>query len=234
MIPICTISIINENINSIPEDTNFQFTKINYKISSNDKCRMVFAKNQNIDNDITEKKLVINFGGNGETMLGRLDDLSRISDISSDIIFISYPKGATYSQELVDGGVSAVLRAINAGYKPENITIAGHSLGGAVSALVLQEMKNHLNQEQKFACYINHRSFKDLGAFVAAHAKSSQDGWLRKAINGIAWAFRVQLDAESAIKSGLPVEKIVAYYDEQDGVIKPAASIGKAIEDSGL
>jgi hypothetical protein len=37
-------------------------------------------------------------------------------------------------------------------------------------------MKNHLNQEQKFACYINHRSFKDLGAVIAAHAGSSQDG----------------------------------------------------------
>jgi hypothetical protein len=160
----------------MPEDKNFQFTKIDYKISSNDKCSMVFAKNQNIDNDITEKKLVINFGGNGEPMLHRLDYLSRISDISSDIIFVSYPKGATSSQELVESGVSAVRRAINAGYKLENITIAGHSLGGAVGALVLQEMKNHLNQEQKFACYINHRSFKDLGAVIAAHAGSSQDG----------------------------------------------------------
>ena len=211
----------------------FKLKAINYTISDNDKCRMVLAWNQGQSEEVKDRKLVINFGGNGQPILGRIYKLENLKS-NSDIIFVEYPKGATYSQELVDGGVSAVLRAINAGYKPENITIAGHSLGGAVGALVLRKMKHHLQQEQKFAEYINHRSFKDLGAFVAAQAETSQDGWLRKTINLIAWAFRVQLDAEEAIKSGLPVNKITAHYDEKDEIIKPAASIGKAIEDGEL
>ena len=53
---------------------------------------------------------------------------------------IDYPQKATSTKELVDAGVSAVLRAINAGYKPANITITGHSFGGAWSALDLKDM----------------------------------------------------------------------------------------------
>lgn len=232
MSAICPISRENEEFNQ-NEIGSFKVKKIDYEISDRTKCRMIFASNNTQTQEVKDRKLAINFGGNCELILDRVNQLNTLKS-TNDIIFVEYPKGATYSQELVDGGVSAVLRAIKAGYKPENITIAGHSLGGAVSALVLKEMKNHLKEGEKFAEYINHRSFKDLGAFVAAHAETDQYGWLRKSINFIAWAFRVQLDAEEAIKSGLPVNKITAHYDERDDLIKPAASIGKAIADGGL
>ena len=75
---------------------------------------------------------------------------AKIKEEKNDVMFVGYPKGATSSREILDAGVSAVRRAIEAGYKPENISITGWSLGGAISARVLEEMKPHLDGK-KFA-----------------------------------------------------------------------------------
>lgn len=143
----------------------------------------------------------------------------------NDVIFVGYPKGATSSQELVDGGVSAVLRAEAAGYKRENITINGWSLGGAISATVLEEIgKKHTHPDNsKFASYTNDRSFKNLGS-----ALTNTKGLGRAILNGLAWVLGIQLDAEKAIQS-IPIQHMTAIYAKNDDMI--ADSLGQGLMD---
>jgi hypothetical protein len=143
----------------------------------------------------------------------------------NDVMFVGYPKGATSSQEIVDACVAAIKRAMAAGYKPENISITGWSLGGAISAQVLKEMKPYLDEGQKFAGYVNDRSFTNLGDVI-----TTPDGVMNRLLNGLAGTLGLQLDAKQAITSGLPVKQIKLSYDEEDDIINSQASLALYIE----
>ncbi len=220
----------------------FSIHEINYQISKNDRCSMFLCANmKNNDTPASKRKLVINFGGNLEFISDRLTTILRSvgKPISNDIIFVLYPNKATSSQELVDGGKSAILRAINAGYQINNITIAGHSLGGAVSAIAMNAVKPHLNG-QEFWHYINHRSFTNLGDIIGAYLNYSNDNekelrhkakssWIGQIVNRLTEILGLQLDAEKAIRAGLPVNSMTLYRCQEDEVIKTGASIAAAI-----
>ena len=101
---------------------------------------------------------------------------------------------------------------------------------------------------QKFEGYVNHRSFSNLGDFVAAHAnhkndnsllnenkdfiKDTKKSWLGWFTNGFASLIGIQLDAESALSTpDLPVSQMKFYADNQDEVIKHGSSMAAGIKD---
>jgi hypothetical protein len=200
-------------------NNNFFHQEIKYGIPRNDSCSMIFTVNKNDTKAVEKRKLTIFFSGNGQTALSSLDGLVRLhsmgnNNITNDVLFVDWPKGAKSSKELVNSGLQAVFRAISAGYKPENITISGFSLGGAVAAEVLKESKKYLEPNEKFHAYVNHRSFSDLESVVAGWISNVKviNFILKTIINGLLSLLGLNLDAGSAIKSGLPVGRMKFYY----------------------
>ncbi len=244
-----------------------QYQTIDYSTPSNNKCSMLLVSPKN-ETVVSDRKLVIVFDGNAEPaafVVQNFVEYKNTKNIDNDLLVVEYPKKATTSKELVDAGVSAVLRAIKAGYEPKNITIAGYepknitiagnSLGGAVSALVLKEISEKHSQimkGQKFAGYVNHRSFAKLGDVIAALFKDKYDNsfinpnsefkkdtkssWLGQFLNGFAWLIGLQLDAESALSNpgSLLVEQIKFYADNKDEMIKHGAAIAARMEQTNL
>jgi hypothetical protein len=205
---------------------------------------------KNDQTPLNERELVITFHGNGMKASHSVYGFFNSTKAKGDLLAVEYPDYATTSKELVDAGVSAVIRAIKAGYEPKNITIAGHSLGGAVSALVLKEMKKYpeVMNGQKFAGYVNHRSFTNLGDVVASHANHKDDNsllkenkefiketkasWLGWFTNGFASLIGIQLDAKSALSTpDLQVSQMKFYADDKDEVIRHGASMAARIKD---
>lgn len=236
---------INEKVAS----QGYSLETINYSTPSNSKCSMIIAA-KNDQTPLNERKLVITFHGNGMKAFESVHSFFNSKKTKGDLLAVDYPDYATTSKELVDAGVSAVIRAIKAGYEPKNITIAGNSLGGAVSALVLKEMKKYpeVMNGQKFAGYVNHRSFTNLGDVVASHAnhkddnsllnenkdfiKDTKKSWLGWFTNGFTSLLGVQLDAESALSTpDLPVSQMKFYADDGDEVIRHGASMAARIQD---
>jgi hypothetical protein len=218
---------IDNAINELNRDY-FTLQRINYSIPRNKKCAMEIAINNRNHYNIDKRKLVISFGGNAmnarDMIFGFLQSNANNSRRHKvcDFLAVDWPAYATTSEQLVNAGVSAVVRAIKAGYKPENISIAGHSLGGAVSAKVLEKMKQYpdIMKNQKFAGYVNHRSFTKLGDVKGGSF-----------VNLIARIFSVQLDAESALQQdNLPVSQMKFYADNKDTVIKTEASIANKVQ----
>ena len=233
-------------------EIKYTIQKIKYTIPRNSNCEMIMAMNQNNkEDDISKRKLVITVGGNAMFPENSICNLISIKkDISNDLLAIGLPKKATSSAELVDATVSAMLRAKQAGYKIENITVAGHSLGGAITALALQKVKQYLEPNEKFAGYVNHRSFNNIGGFIAGYLnrdktfsedlKNSNDlyklnkaswfGWL---VNGLTWLLGVQLNAEAALKD-LPVKQMKIYADGDDKVIRNVAAFANAAKENSI
>jgi hypothetical protein len=266
IVPTSWINVLSqEQQNGILEYIEDDYHTINYSTPSNSECSMLLAPMKN-ETQVRNRKLVILFGGNAQpaistvacfvqtiaqTILYFVKTQDKSKQINNDLLVVEYPKMATTSQQLVDAGVSAVIRAINAGYQPENITIAGHSLGGAVSAVVLKEISEkykHVMQDQKFAGYVNHKSFTNLGDFIAAHAhhkdentfkdqsynfiNDTKSSWLGKFFNGLTSLLGLQLDAESALLSpdSLLVKQMKFYADDHDEVIRHGASMTARME----
>lgn len=217
----------------------FEFQQIKYKVSRNNRCSMIFAYNKTQQStNINEKNLVIHFEGCMGTPqwtirnLRDIDEAGKSVKINNDILVVNWPKGAKTSEELVNAGLEALLRARQAGYKAENITISGYSLGGAVAAEVLKKAKKYLREDEKFRAYINHRSFTNLGEVIANHITSSKLNWLFSAlINGLLNFLGLNLDAKSAVRSVLPVEKMTFYYTPQDEIIKEKSLIAIAVKE---
>lgn len=232
--------------------------RIDYSIPGNNACGMEIVINSNNQAPIGERKLVISFTGNAiDARTNTLLFLEKQNELRSqakpiyqnDFLSVDWPAYATTSDQLVDAGVSAVIRAIKAGYKTENITIVGHSLGGAVSAKVLEKMKDYpeVMQGQKFAGYVNHRSFSKIGDIIAAQVLFSMDNsllknnksfvettnnsWLAWFLNLIASLFGVQINSEKIFKDGdLPVSQMKFYADNKDEIINCGASIAQRIK----
>lgn len=220
--------------------------RVDYSISRNSNCSLIIAVNEK--NDTNNRKLVINFHGNDVDAQNSqiLDAALKAQDLTNDFMAIDYPKKATSSKELVDAGVSAVLRAINAGYRPENITITGHSFGGAWSALVLKEMKNYLKKDEKFEGYVNHKSFTNIGAVAVAQGNNThedlnadnnakiqyqKEGFLSKSINFVGSICGLQFDGKSALNDKkLPVKQMKFYAGNADENVPSEASVAVAIE----
>ncbi len=221
--------------------------RIDYPISGNKNCSMIIASNSN--NDAKNRKLVINFHGNDVDAQNSQILHSALTDpaVKNDFMAIDYPQNAISTNELVDAGVSAVLRAINAGYKSENITITGHSFGGAWSALVLKEIKQYLPQGHKFEQYINHKSFTNIGDVFAAK-RNAQHGdltleatekqkyqednktFLSRVVNFVGSLLGLQFDSESALGGDLPVQKMKFYAGNHDINVPSASSMAVAME----
>lgn len=244
---------------ALPADWNGQNGKafktelIDYSIPQNKKCFMIMAVNKKLElpQETANRKLVIAFPGNCMMPHDFFSHLSNINkELGNDFLALGYPKGANSSKELVDAGVSAVLRAMQAGYQPENITIAGHSLGGAVAACALREMKVHLQDNEKFAGFVSHRSFSSIGDFVGAamtstrrdsfladngaaaraEARSSWTGWIAKGLTSL---FGWKLNAEAALRDpSLAVKQMKIYADDRDEVIRHGASVAAALQAS--
>ena len=234
----------------------FAIQKIKYTIPRNKNCEMIMAMNhKNPEQDISKRKLVITVSGNGILPEECILSLKDIDNINNDVLAIGFPKNATSSAELVDATVSAMLRAKQAGYEIENIKVTGHSLGGAITALALQKVQEYLEPNKKFAEYVNHKSFTNLGNVVTGLMssgktlesqtdqsiedqnkadielyKQSNSSFLSKFMNGLAWLLGVQLNAVDAFKSTLPVEKIKIITAEADKVIHESAAIKNAIQ----
>jgi len=133
-------------------------------------------------------------------------------------------------------------------YTTENITITGHSFGGAWSALVIQRMNKYLKKNQKFESYINHKSFTNIGdVFVAnyhqeysldsnvdakkSYVNNNKSSFLGKTINLIASILYLQFDAEKALQNKeLPVQKMKFYAGNDDYNVPSQSSMAVLVE----
>lgn len=206
--------------------SSFAIQRINYLIPENDKCSMLMALNSESNTQPQQRNLVIAFSGNAMTESDMMNSmLCSGKKIYNDFLAVGYPKGATSTKELVDAGVAAVKKAMEAGYKPENIGFSGHSLGGAIATLVLQELKKE-HQDKIFNSLVVHRSFTNIGAAAKGMIGRIVSSRL---VNRLANKLGLGIDPEKAIKEGLPVKQMKFYQDIDDSIISDKASIAGAV-----
>jgi hypothetical protein len=119
--------------------------------------------------DNSQRKIRVYFGGNAMNIANkRAKDLSTKRN-NADIATIHHPSNATFAQAEIECGETLIKKLIKEdGYDPKNITIEGISLGGGISAQVIDRFKYNgvLKPDQKFEAYINQNSFSYLSNVV--------------------------------------------------------------------
>lgn len=208
--------------------TSYTIAHTNYSTRSNSRCSMIAVVGQG-SKLIQDRKLVVTFHGNAMLASHSVANFlnlvqQRPGRVTNDFIGVEFPDNASSSRELVDAAVAAIRKAIAAGYQPQNITIAGHSLGAAIAAEALAKIARDYPEDlrgQNFAGYISHKSFTKLTHVV------TQPGMLRSALNCIASAFDLQLDAEAAIRSQkFPVQQMKFYKGDGYGSLNGSSGDG--------
>ncbi|WP_187356889.1 alpha/beta fold hydrolase [Legionella geestiana] len=116
-----------------------------------------------------QKKYIINFVGNASCyedviypMKENARDLNRVV-IGFNLRGVKKSTGQAKSKnDLVNDGIAQVQRLLDAGVPSQNITLKGHSLGGALATMVAQ----HFHQQGQPLYLFNDRSFSSITNFV--------------------------------------------------------------------
>ncbi len=119
---------------------------------------------------IKDRKYVINFHGNGFHLSDSHNErIEKAKNCQCVVVSFNYrgvtegtPKAKKY-QDLVVDGIAQVQRLIAEGVDPENITLDGFSLGGAIATLVAA----HCHKQDQKVSVFNDRSFGTLAKEIA-------------------------------------------------------------------
>jgi hypothetical protein len=197
--------------------------------------KVTLINEKNEETDISKRKCMIYFMGNGYSVIDGIgealemqknnimnyydlnvhtssviyDNLSkRIGQNlkKHDIMVMEHVSGGWNVKPSIECGIALVQNALDAGYRPENIDVLGHSLGGGISAQVLNHFKD---KGITFGEYINTCSFSKTSDFVGKN----------KIVSVVASGLGVQLDTESVIND-LPVKHTTIIKTRSDDVME--------------
>ncbi len=148
-----------------------------------------------------DKSVVVKFIGNKahyENLLSMFKN--DVEKLHVSVIAFNYrgvgdsKKAPTNFQALVTDGIAQVTRLLEQGINPENITLDGHSLGGAVAIMVA----SHFHKLDKKVYLFNDRSFSDIASVAYAVLQHFP------LVSGIPAG--LQIDDKNAIKELLMIE----------------------------
>ncbi|HEX4045403.1 MAG TPA: protein SidB [Gammaproteobacteria bacterium] len=172
---------VGEKIKHINETKGAALTTMKGKVYTHDgACLDTFEIKQKADIPNNEKKYIINFLSAGmyyEEILNEMEeDAERLGcniigfnyrNVSRKDIETTISQSPKSENDLVTDGIAQVQRLLDNGIKPENITLPGHSLGGAIATLVTSHFKKTGVQINVF----NDRSFSSITNFVIGHSR---------------------------------------------------------------
>ena len=176
-----------------------------------------------------DKKLFINFLGNSDCTYNIERNFR--TDIQDqwkkhDHIWINYPTSISNMKDMVNHGESVIKHFINTlGYKPENITIIGYSLGGGVATEVMDRFSDTFKMNnQKFNAFYNINSFSKLSNVI------------KNILSVFRYIFyfeikKNELDSTKICKPEFPVSNIIVLSNDNDKVIPKKASLNQFINE---
>lgn len=201
--------------------------------------------NNDQEQDNGKRKISILFAGNGNNWTP--EEVEPKIRRGRDIATVYHPIGAASAEAEIECGETLIKKLISDGYKPENIEIMGYSLGGGISAQVLNRFRFNgvLKEGEAFESYVNHKSFSYLSyaATFMIFAKpfygySSGNGGdyniknykvikfvstvISKTLDFFGWETPTE---EVLQKRDLPVKKIIILTDQNDEVLGNLSAI---------
>lgn len=149
------------------------------KGGANLKTLTVLNKNE-AKKDIAEQRYVINFNPNAGRYQDNFNQMTRgANNLFTHVVGFNYrntagstwkpsdPTANVIQKDLVNDGIAQVQHLLDKGVKAKNITLNGHSLGGAVATLVAA----HFHAKEEKVYLFNDRSFSNL--------TNTAVGWVR-------------------------------------------------------
>ncbi len=215
------------------DDNSIVRKNISFSTRSYTRCNMRLALH-NTDTQVTDRKLVI--------VISPASPCTNLQwDGEPDICHVFRPlKPIRQGKKYTDAAVSAIGRMLNAGYKPENISIVGFCAGAAVAIHAINKAhKVFLNNDEnkKFAQYASLNAAKDLYAICERSENiDMKDGndWIINNIKKwptlskfIIWLSGNSISVNKEDIQKLPVQDIVIQNNKQDDVVPIQHSIAK-------
>lgn len=198
----------------------------------------VSQNDENIDPQY--QKYLINFVGNADCYENNFYDMRNDAKaletnvVGFNLRGVSQSTGKAKSRDdLVTDGIAQVQRLLDKGVSPQNITLKGHSLGGAVSTLVAQ----HFHQSGQPINLFNSRSFSTLTNVLVGDIrlkrneygkKGHQESFGRKVLGGLLKPFikfgivlvKWEMNAGRAYKSIPDTHKdYIVVRSSKDGIV---------------
>ena len=91
---------------------------------------------------LSERKIFLTFGGNCFNAKKTYTHYNAILQLlDADIVMLDQPAHMTSTRTLIDNAKKTIQGLLDSGVKPENLTIHGFSLGGAIALIALSELK---------------------------------------------------------------------------------------------
>jgi hypothetical protein len=199
----------SSDILNVLSNPNIQYNKIT-TASGYKTGKVTIINDGNQKTDISKRKLCVYFMGNMYAVNNGLNEnvmpMKKKQHLKNhDFVIMEHVSGGWNVKPSIECGIALVQNALDAGYRPENIDFIGHSLGGGISAQVLNHFKD---KEITFGEYINTCSFSKTSDFVGKN----------KIVSGFASLLDIQLDTESVINN-LPVKHTTIIKTENDRVM---------------
>lgn len=126
-----------------------------------------------------EKKFIINFVGNAMSYEDVIEEIKNNAKALNRVVIGFNLRGVKKStgqakskDDLVTDGIAQVQRLLDAGVPSQNITLKGHSLGGALATMVA----HHFHQQGRPLYLFNDRSFSSITNFVVGQIRTAGTG----------------------------------------------------------
>jgi hypothetical protein len=234
------------SIKNMKKDDRDEFLMNKYNISKDISKNLIIKKNyvlyeKNTNTDKKDQKIIVVFPGNGFSLSSILSGFENGRYLEKyapydNIMLINYPSHAFSQKKVIDYGYNAIKDLINTGYKPENIDVIGHSIGGAVSANVLQKLVKE--DGVKVGNYVNINSFSKISKVLPFAPESMQEGKARKALSVLSSAVFAgfELNAEKILndKENSIAENMTVISAKGDEVIDEYASLSRKVENENV
>lgn len=197
-LPAQTIESLNVEINQdffrrYRLNSDWQIRKFFVETPDHEKLDSIEILPPNFDFTSEDAKVVIAFNGNGMTYVNYLDQLTqygkeiKVASVGFNYRGVGQSTGHPRSfRRLVLDGITQTQRVLNRGVKAENITIDGHSLGGAIGAYVAAFFHNNDIKVKLFS----DRSFASLDAVIRSKFPQIVAGTLIPVLPNIGWDLR--------------------------------------------
>jgi hypothetical protein len=185
---------------------------------NNDNDSLVFVSpNSYLEEQISNRQLIIYATGNVINGNDFVNNIQEHELQNSDLVALNYPNKINSSRDVINYYKAAINSLIESGYKPENITLKGHSMGAGLLSVALSEI--NLKSGQKFAAFDNYYGFTN-----PAESQLNKPGFVNKILlfiaNNLFKATDFDINVKKVFdKAQLPVNKITLYRASNDNTI---------------